>query len=303
MQLLIPFAAPLSDAGRQALQSLRLPHLDALLANWREAERDAGDEGSLSPPHERALARALGWEVSDGLIPWAAHDAAAAGLPADAAWGRLTPVHLLLGSDHIGLADPQALALDAGESRRFFDAVEELFTSEGFTLHFHEPLSWLVSHPLLEQLPTVAADRAIGHALQRDLPEQPRLLRRLLNEVQMLLFNHPLNESREARGELPVNGLWLSGCGALQPVRADAEAPRVDERLRTPALAEDWDAWLQAWSALDAEVIAPLAQGGEGRLVLCGERSALALEPQARRWWQRLTGARGPRAAALLETL
>lgn len=303
MQLLIPFAAPLSDAGRQALQSLQLPHLEDLLSHWREAARDAGDEASLSPPHERALARALGWQVSDGLIPWAAHDAAAAGLPPDVPWGRLTPVHLLLGSDHIGLTDPQALALEEAESRRYFDAIHELFASEGFTLHFHGPLNWLVAHPLLEQLRTVAPDRAIGHALHGEMPEQPRLLRRLLNEVQMLLFNHPLNESREVRGELPVNALWLSGCGALQPVRPDAKAPSVDERLRTPALSEDWDAWLRAWSALDAEVIAPLAQAGAGRLVLCGERSALTLEPQPKRWWQRFASARSGRAAALLETL
>ncbi|NML14981.1 hypothetical protein [Azohydromonas caseinilytica] len=301
MLLLIPFAAPLSDAGRQALQSLQLPHLDALLSHWREAGRDAGDEASLSPPHERALARALGWSVSDGLIPWAAQDAAAAGLPADAAWGRLTPVHLLMGSDHIGLTDPQLLGLTEAESRELFDAAAELFTSEGFTLHWHGPLNWLVAHPLLEELPTAAPDRLIGHALHRDLPEQPRLLRRLLNEVQMLFFTHPLNATREMAGELPVNGLWLSGCGAAQPVTGTA--PRVDERLRTPALNEDWDAWREAWAALDAEVIAPLAGGGEGDLVLCGERTALTLEAQPKRWWQRFAGPRAGRAAALLETL
>ena len=302
MHLLIPFAAPLSEAGRQALQSLRLPHLDALLSRWRETARDDGNEDSLSPPHERALARSLGWEVQDGLIPWAAHDAATAGLPPQHPWGRLTPVHLLLGSDHIGLTDPSLLNLAEDESRRLFEAVGELFVSEGFELHWHGPLNWLVAHPLLEQLPTAAPDRLIGHALHRDLPEQPRLLRRLLNEVQMMFFSHPVNEAREARGELPVNGAWLSGCGAAQPARDEASV-RVDERLRTPALNEDWDAWREAWTALDEEHIAALAQAGEGTLVLCGERSALTLQPQPRRWWQLLGGTRNGRAGTLLETL
>jgi hypothetical protein len=32
MHLVIPFAAPLSEPGREALRSLRWPHLQALLA-------------------------------------------------------------------------------------------------------------------------------------------------------------------------------------------------------------------------------------------------------------------------------
>ena len=35
----------------------------------------------------------------------------------------------------------------------------------------------------------------------------------LLNEIQMLLHAHPVNEAREARGEPPINGLWLWGAG------------------------------------------------------------------------------------------
>jgi len=31
----------------------------------------------------------------------------------------------------------------------------------------------------------------------------------LFNEIQMLLFSHPVNEAREVRGELPVNSVWL----------------------------------------------------------------------------------------------
>jgi hypothetical protein len=34
MHLLIPFAAPLSDAGRAAAASLQLPHLQQLLSSW-----------------------------------------------------------------------------------------------------------------------------------------------------------------------------------------------------------------------------------------------------------------------------
>ena len=44
------------------------------------------------------------------------------------------------------------------------------------------------------------------------------LFRTQLNELQMLLFEHPVNQAREARGELTVNSLWLWGGGGLPAV-------------------------------------------------------------------------------------
>src|SRR5438093_12287478 len=69
MHLILPFAAAQSDTGRHALQTLRLPHLDALLARLTPSQRDEGDELSLTTPHERALARAIGLVGDDGRLP------------------------------------------------------------------------------------------------------------------------------------------------------------------------------------------------------------------------------------------
>ncbi len=63
VHLIVPFASPGSAAGREALSRLATPALDALLAGWREAARDEGDEWTLAPPHERVLATSLGWRV------------------------------------------------------------------------------------------------------------------------------------------------------------------------------------------------------------------------------------------------
>jgi len=40
--------------------------------------------------------------------------------------------------------------------------------------------------------------------------------RRLQNELQMLLHDHPVNAAREARGELAINGIWFWGAGAFR---------------------------------------------------------------------------------------
>lgn len=316
MHLVVPFAAPGSEAGRAALCSLAWPGLQALLAG-RAAERDgplpdasatdAADPSddaalSLSPPHERALARAFGWQGGDGRWPLAAWLAAADGLAATIGArpvGLLTPAHWHLGTEQVSMTDPAALVLDEALSRALLDAVRELFTSEGFELHWGAPLRWYLVHDSLAEVATASLDRVIGRNVDRWLPDGPgaRLLRRLQNEVQMLLYTHPLNDERQARGLPTINSFWLSGCGVAQPVRGDAV---LDERLRRHALAEDWPGWAKAWAQIDAE----LPARGLTRITLCGERSALSCELPPRGLLQRLTSnfAR-PDLATLLETL
>lgn len=310
MHLLIPCCAPGSEAGRQALRGLALPHLQALLARLAPTLRDEGDEWSLSPPHERALAQALGWVGADGLLPWAARQAAADGLATgDLAWGLLTPAHWHLGTDQVSLLDPAVLMLDEASSRAFFDAVAELFTSEGFALHYGAPLRWYAVHQSLAALPCASLDRVIGRNVDRWLGSDPaaRRIRRLQSELQLLLYTHPLNDAREAQGRLPVNSFWLSGCGVAPA--ASAPPPEVDERLRGPALAEDWAAWASAWETLDAGPLAALlaaAQRGHAvRLTLCGERAAASFSmPAPGGLWQGLRARFSkPAVQPLLETL
>lgn len=309
MHLLIPFAAPLSEAGRQAAATLAPPHLKELLIRWREVDRDAGDEFSLSPPHERARARALGLQGGNGLIPWAARAAAGDGVDtADLAWGQLTPAHWHLGTEQVSLIDPASLMLDEAGSHTLFDAVRELFTSEGFALHWGAPLRWYAAHESLAALATASLDRVVGRNVDAWLGSDPaaRRIRRLQSEVQMQLYTHPLNDERAARGLLPVNSFWLSGCGTAQA--ATGAEPLIDDRLRSPALAEDWAAWVKAWDTLDEgplrDLLSAAESGGACSLTLCGERSALRLEPAPRGLLQRLRGLWSPPAITpLLESL
>ena len=300
MQLVVSFAAPLTEAGRQALAELRLPRLDAWLAQAEVDARDDADEATLSPPHERALAHALGWQARlDGTQPWAARLARADGIEVGTQpWGLLTPVHWRVGSDGVHLSDPATLDLDEASSRALLDALRPWFESEGFALAWGAPLRWYASHPSLEALAVASLDRVIGRNVERWLPAQPeaRLVRRLQNEAQMVLHAHPLNAAREAAAAVPVNSFWLSGCG-VAPAESAGEAPRVDERLRASALAQDWATWREAWAALDREGFADVT-----RLTLCGERGAVTLMPARRSLWQRISA---PRLAsrALLESL
>jgi hypothetical protein len=286
VHLIVPFASPLSDAGRDTLSRLETPILDALLARCAEEDRDTDDESSLTPPHERVHARALGWaRPGSAPLPWAARQALADGIDiGDRPWGLLTPVHWRVGADAVHVADPRALALDESSSRALLDAVRPLFEGEGFVVGWGAPLRWYASHSSLAALATASLDRVVGRNVDRWLPAQreARVVRRLQNEVQMLLYTHPINAAREDAGALPVNSFWLSGCGIAQAeVRKDTQ---LDDRLREAALAEDWPAWMAAWTALDAG----LSTRPMTRLTLCGERSAATFAPADPTLWQRL---------------
>ena len=327
MHLIVPYAGTVSEAGRHALQSLSLPGLDQLLARLTPGPALGSDEFSLNLPHEQALACAHGWAdaspqgsgppghavrdraLPDRALPFAAVQAAALGLgDADAAWGLLTPVHLLVGSDGISLTDPESLQLDEAASRELLEIVRHLFESEGFTLHWAAPLQWLASHAQFDALPAASIDRVIGRNVLPWLPEQrsARLIRRLQNEVQMTLYTHGVNDRREAAGLLTVNSFWLSGCGRLPGAAArHGTEVTLDDRLRGPALNEDWAAWCEAWRALDGGPIAALlASGAAAQITLCGERRALPFTPRPRGLWQKLASRwQRPALHDLLESL
>lgn len=297
MHLLIPFASALPDAAAAVLREIRLPNLSQLLVRLDLAARDDADEHSLSPPHERAIAAAAGWHGADGCLPFAAQAAERDGIQiGDAAWGLVTPSHWHVGRTHVTLADPAALALTESESRAAFEAVRTLFESEGFRIERGAASRWYIAHESLNDLPCASLDRVIGHNVEGWMrgsdarSDALKRLRRLQSEWQMLLYPHLLNEARESAGGLSLNSFWLSGCGRRQP---DADhVVMVDDRLRAPALAEDWTAWGDAWQALDASVLPALldaaGNGTAAALTLCGERGAHRFEAAPRSLWRRL---------------
>ena len=175
-------------------------------------------------------------------------------------------------------------------------------------LLYGTPTAWYLAHESLAGLATASPDRVIGRNVDPWLTPGPeaRRLRRLQNEVQMRLHDHPLNAAREAEGRLPVNSVWISGCGVAQR-SGWPPGLQLDDRLRRPALAEDWAAWSDAWQALDAGPLAELCRemkAEDAALTLCGERDALTLHPGRGSVWQRLAARwRRPAPAAAMAAL
>jgi hypothetical protein len=163
-------------------------------------------------------------------------------------------------------------------------------------------------------LPTASLARASGGAVDRWLPrqQQAQVLRKLQNELQMLLYTHPVNDARATRGLLPITSFWVSGTGSLP---ADFQEPadgKVLSSLREPGQCDDAVAWTLAWQALDDGPLRALldqAQNGQPtELTLCGESAAQTFSlQQAPNLWTRLQRRLLPRTgvdlSALLQSL
>ncbi|RSZ45752.1 MULTISPECIES: hypothetical protein [unclassified Variovorax] len=315
-QLLIPFAGRGSPSCRAALTTLRLPNLESLLARLTLADTDTQDESTRSPPHERALAQALGIASPDGCIPWAALEARRLGIaaPGDTeGWGLVTLCNWQVGIDDVVLGDPGAIEIDAAESAALLAAARPFFEEDGIALHPSPvPGRWLARAGIFDGLATASIDRAVGYPVSQwsPLADAARPLRRLQNEMQMLLYTQRVNDERAARGVPPINSFWLAGTGALKKEAAEqATAPTVDDTLRIAALRDDGIGWAAAWQALDAGPLAALLAeytrgSGDVSLTLCGDRASQRYIVQPRglaRWAKSLFDRK--QAATVLEAL
>ncbi len=148
------------------------------------------------------------------------------GEPGSGYWLQAEPVHLQLLGNRIVLRN--SLDLADGEAANLTDALNLHFAQEGLTFLPTRPGHWHVRLPEPPRLETHPLEAAIGRDIRYFLPHGPDSTRwhRLLNEIQMLLHEHPVNKDREQRGDWPVNSIWPWGGGTL-PQRATAAYGRI----------------------------------------------------------------------------
>ncbi len=293
--LIVPFASCSGDDWLQAVSSTRLKNLGKLLSDMKLLVTDANQADSLSPPHERVLAKALGLAASaDGLIPWAALEAKA---NLDEPWAFITPCHWAMGREHATLTDPATLDVTEAESCTLLAAMQPYFATEGITLQYWQTTRWLASGDVFASLPTASLDRVLGRNVDRWLPASKQI-KLLQNEMQMLLYTHPVNDERAGQRQLSINSFWVSGSGALRQTATANPRVVTTRALVQASFANDWAAYAQAWVKLDeAEVAQFLAQQQSGqtvRLSLCGESQAMTFETARRGLLTKIKNALSP---------
>ena len=188
-----------ADAGAPALARL----VDA--AQSPAIDRDSNVAIACSA---LGIARQRDWPVAAFL-------ARAAGIdPGAGYWLCAEPATFVVGQADVRLS---GLVRDLGEpeSSALLATLNAHFASDGVCFVALEASRWLVGADAEQALVTHPPDAVLGAPLLALLPtgaDAPRW-RRWQSEMQMMLFEHPVNRARESAGRAPVNGVWLWGGG------------------------------------------------------------------------------------------
>ena len=135
-------------------------------------------------------------------------------------------VHLHATRDHIVLMDPRMMEIDPQEELTLRNCVED--TLQHFLGDQGEFFSerWIYHAGPFSSLKTHTPQHAMGLNIDIWMPKDagtPGLAnkwRQLQNEIQMIWHDHPVNEARQARGQLSINSVWLYGIGQQTMIQA-----------------------------------------------------------------------------------
>lgn len=301
--VILSHALPPADSPEmvEALSQLKLPYLRRWLAQSQPLHTVTCGAESLALPHELAQAESLGWPTDAQTLPWAAWavsqttcTAPTAIDDADGAWAFITLCHWQVGNGQFTLTDPGPISEE--ESQAVFESMRPYFEEDGIHLQTHRPGQWLARSAHFEDLPSASLERVMGLPIEPWLigARQPRLspsatlLRRLQNEMQMLLYQHPVNDRRP----VPINSIWIEGCGRLMPAfrrhQNTEHSVVMLNSLRESWLLRDAQAWSRCWETLDAEVLPSWLDAPGARVAWCGQRETRWWQHQAPRGWARV---------------
>jgi len=161
-------------------------------------------------------------------------------------WFRADPVYQQIDMNHATLVNPAQLDLQTSESQALCNSLDEYLHDHGISLHFAAAQRWYLQVPDGWSLQSTASSAAIGRdvASLRVRGADARRWRTIQAELEMLLFEHPVNQQRQQRGQLPVNTLWLWGEGdpaaTFEPATVQQSAMQVIAEDHYTCALLDW---------------------------------------------------------------
>jgi hypothetical protein len=127
-------------------------------------------------------------------------------------WLYASPVHLVLQRDSFSLAELVPLPLESEEIDALTTALNKHFEADKIQFFWHEK-QWFLRLDSNPNIQTTAPEVAINKDISVYLPTGDGAIQwaKFQNELQMLLFAHPVNTTREVKKLPVINSLWCYG--------------------------------------------------------------------------------------------
>ena len=277
---IIAYACTPSEPLSEGLGTLNLPHLATLLGKMTcvsqgftptDLENEKHPEAAYLMPHESALNL---W----GLSPQYGQEAI------------ITPCHWQVGMNEVVMLNPKEIQLSPEESQALLAAIQPYFAEDGLEVTYESPLVWRAKGALFKDLPFAPLERVVGQHVNAWMPSasKARSLQRLQSEMQMLLYQHPVNDLRSQHGRWAVNSFWVHR--TLEQLYPDNSTTAFQLDLHQAAIHGNATEWQQQWQALDKRMgaIHLASPNSLASVTLCSETHWRHYRPQSKSWLQSL---------------
>ena len=187
-------------------------------------------------------------------------------------WFIVHPVHFVLQRDYFMLGD--AVRLNADELNLLAGALNQHFAQDALRFLPNKAGDFLYLHVNDDvDVSTYSLSEAMGRDVGKHMPQGTHSMKfqAFLNEVQMLLHDHPINKALEERGLLAVNSLWLSGGGSFKEINQQAQKPAF-QLFANDALSDGLAKWTGVPCQKSATDYASFICEGDAVLVVAGNR-------------------------------
>lgn len=157
------------------------------------------------------------------LARWLLAAEAPARVPTQGSLLLAQPVYLSLQRDSFALE--HLVRLNAEEYHALGTLFNQFFAEDQLT--FIPSVTrqyWFLHSPQPWQLQTHLLQTVMKQNIQRRMPSgvDAQRLRSVINQLQMLMHEHPINQQRVQNGLAEVNSVWFSGASNMQPLPTTA---------------------------------------------------------------------------------
>ena len=144
------------------------------------------------------------------------------------------PVVMQPNRDYLMMLGNDMLDLSAQEAEQIIMDINATYHDQPWQLKMLSPRQWVMEMPQAAAIRTHPLNSVVGKKINDYLPHgsDARTWHALMNELQMFMHSHPVNQSRATSGLDAVNSVWFWGEGFFPTITEHATVSR----------------WVQCWS-------------------------------------------------------